>query len=477
MLYEKYRPNTFDGVIGQGLNADILKLQVATGKLAHTYLFEGNRGSGKTTTARILAKAVNCENPSDDGEPCGHCKSCIEIEQSRSLDVVEIDAASNNGVDNVRDIIEAMKYAPEGKKKVYIIDEAHMLTINAFNAFLKLLEEPPEYGMFILCTTDKDKLPITILSRCQRFVFKRISVEDIVTRLRLVNNTEMANIEDKALTLIAKLADGAMRDALSILEQVISAQKHSYSEISSMLGFQNNDKLFLLIQSILNGNSKDAIEILYGIDNIDKIAKKLNSLFRALMLILSGADTSLIQLVDEDIKVLQQISTYTNIDVVLGAVEELQKLDKLKNTSQPGILLEMTVIKMCLSCRKIVQNNQVHENVQHDQMQVQVNENVQQDQIQVQANENVQQNQVNENYELKNIKEQIISKIGEICSRNQSEQYMQLYNDVVQCQIKKEYAMNKIYIYGQQSLIDLEKNTKFFTKFINKFGKYEVVLV
>ena len=222
-LYRKYRPQTFDDVVGQLAVTQTLKTQLQSGKLSHAYLFTGSRGTGKTTSAKILAKAVNCENP-QDGNPCNCCKACIAIDSGSCMDVLEIDAASNNGVDNVRDLRDDAIYTPsQVKMRVYIIDEVHMLSISAFNALLKIIEEPPEHLLFILATTELHKVPATILSRCQRFSFRRISQEDIAARLQYVAYQEKIDLDDSAARVLARLADGAMRDGLSLLDQCASA--------------------------------------------------------------------------------------------------------------------------------------------------------------------------------------------------------------------------------------------------------------
>jgi len=222
-LYRKYRPQTFDDVVGQGAVTTTLKTQLQSGKLSHAYLFTGSRGTGKTSSAKILAKAVNCENP-QDGNPCGVCKACQTIDSGACMDVLEIDAASNNGVDNVRDLRDDAIYTPsQVKKRVYIIDEVHMLSISAFNALLKIIEEPPEHLLFILATTELHKVPATILSRCQRFSFRRISQEDIAARLQYVAYRENIDLDDSAARVLARMADGGMRDGLSLLDQCASA--------------------------------------------------------------------------------------------------------------------------------------------------------------------------------------------------------------------------------------------------------------
>ena len=222
-LYRKYRPQTFDDVVGQMAVTQTLKTQLQSGRLSHAYLFTGSRGTGKTTSAKILAKAVNCENP-QDGNPCNCCKSCIAIDSGSCMDVLEIDAASNNGVDNVRDLRDDAIYTPsQVKMRVYIIDEVHMLSISAFNALLKIIEEPPEHLLFILATTELHKVPATILSRCQRFSFRRISQDDIAARLQYVAYQERIDLDDSAARVLARLADGAMRDGLSLLDQCASA--------------------------------------------------------------------------------------------------------------------------------------------------------------------------------------------------------------------------------------------------------------
>ena len=222
-LYRKYRPQTFDDVVGQMAVTQTLKTQLQSGKLSHAYLFTGSRGTGKTTSAKILAKAVNCENP-QDGNPCNCCKACVAIDSGACMDVLEIDAASNNGVDNVRDLRDDAIYTPsQVKMRVYIIDEVHMLSISAFNALLKIIEEPPEHLLFILATTELHKVPATILSRCQRFSFRRISQEDIASRLQYVAYQEKIDLDDSAARVLARLADGAMRDGLSLLDQCASA--------------------------------------------------------------------------------------------------------------------------------------------------------------------------------------------------------------------------------------------------------------
>ena len=222
-LYRKYRPQTFDDMVGQTAVTQTLKTQLQSGRLSHAYLFTGSRGTGKTTSAKILAKAVNCENL-QDGNPCNCCKSCLAIDSGSCMDVLEIDAASNNGVDNVRDLRDDAIYTPsQVKMRVYIIDEVHMLSISAFNALLKIIEEPPEHLLFILATTELHKVPATILSRCQRFSFRRISQEDIAARLQYVAYQEKIELDDSAARVLARLADGAMRDGLSLLDQCASA--------------------------------------------------------------------------------------------------------------------------------------------------------------------------------------------------------------------------------------------------------------
>ena len=222
-LYRKYRPQTFDDVVGQLAVTQTLKTQVSSGKLSHAYLFTGSRGTGKTSSAKILAKAVNCENP-QDGNPCNRCDACRAIDSGACMDVLEIDAASNNGVDNVRDLRDDAIYTPsQVRMRVYIIDEVHMLSISAFNALLKIIEEPPEHLLFILATTELHKVPATILSRCQRFSFRRISQEDIAARLQFVAYQENIDMDDSAARVLARLADGGMRDGLSLLDQCASA--------------------------------------------------------------------------------------------------------------------------------------------------------------------------------------------------------------------------------------------------------------
>ncbi|HJA43739.1 MAG TPA: DNA polymerase III subunit gamma/tau, partial [Candidatus Dorea stercoravium] len=218
-LYRKFRPGEFEDVKGQDAIVTTLKNQIQTDRIGHAYLFCGTRGTGKTTVAKIFAKAVNCQHPVE-GSPCGECAMCRSIAAGTSMNVIEIDAASNNGVDNIREIREEVAYRPtEGRYKVYIIDEVHMLSIGAFNALLKTLEEPPEYVIFILATTEAHKIPVTILSRCQRYDFKRISIETISERLRELIGKEDLDVEDKAVRYIARMADGSMRDALSLLDQ------------------------------------------------------------------------------------------------------------------------------------------------------------------------------------------------------------------------------------------------------------------
>ena len=222
-LYRKYRPQTFDDVSGQLAVTQTLKTQVVTGKLSHAYLFTGSRGTGKTSCAKILAKAVNCLHP-DNGNPCNQCEACRAIDAGTCMDVLEIDAASNNGVDNVRDLRDDAVYTPsQVRKRVYIVDEVHMLSLSAFNALLKIIEEPPEHLLFILATTELHKVPATILSRCQRFSFRRISQEDIAARLQYVAYQESIDLDDGAARVLARLADGGMRDGLSLLDQCASA--------------------------------------------------------------------------------------------------------------------------------------------------------------------------------------------------------------------------------------------------------------
>ena len=236
-LYRKWRPQTFEDVKGQDHIVTTLKNQIRLNRIGHAYLFCGTRGTGKTSVAKIFAKSVNCLDPKD-GSPCGECAMCKAIQDQTSMNVIEIDAASNNGVDNIREIREEVEYSPtEGRYKVYIIDEVHMLSIGAFNALLKTLEEPPEYVIFILATTEVHKIPVTILSRCQRYDFRRISVEDLSGRLKEVIDREGLDVEEKAIRYIARAADGGMRDALSLLDQCAAFyidQKLTYDRVLEM---------------------------------------------------------------------------------------------------------------------------------------------------------------------------------------------------------------------------------------------------
>lgn len=353
-LYRKWRPQTFSDVVGQSHITVTLCNELKAGKLAHAYLFTGSRGTGKTSCAKILAKAVNCEHPID-GNPCNECEVCRGIDSGAILDVVEIDAASNNGVDNIRDLREEANYTPvRAKYRVYIIDEVHMLSVGAFNALLKTLEEPPEHVKFILATTEVHKLPATILSRCQRFDFKRIEPEDIAGRLNFVAKGEGFTIDDEAAMLIARVADGGMRDALSLLDQCAGQSDRVTAQlVSSVAGFTGRDHLFSLADCIKNSDCARALSIINELHNsscdMERLCGQLIEHYRNLMIIRSVNDPSgLIVCTASELKQMEtQALSYTleNIMYILSVLEATS--GNLRRGLNRRVETEMAFVRLC----------------------------------------------------------------------------------------------------------------------------------
>lgn len=355
-LYRKYRPAEFSDVKGQDHIVTTLTNQIKAGRIGHAYLFCGTRGTGKTTVAKIFAKAVNCENPTD-GSPCGTCSVCQRIGSGASLNVIEIDAASNNGVDDVRQIREEVSYPPtEGKYKVYIIDEVHMLSPGAFNALLKTLEEPPAYVIFILATTEAHKIPVTILSRCQRYDFHRITADTIAARLTELMQKEETSVDEKAIRYIAKAADGSMRDALSLLDQCISfylGQTLTYENVLEVLGAADTTVFAQLLQSILADDVAGAMEV---IDDVVRQGRELSQFvtdfiwYLRSLLILHSADQAedILELSEENFSLLKETGRSISDDSLMRYIRIFSNLlNEMRYASQKRVLLEIAVIRLC----------------------------------------------------------------------------------------------------------------------------------
>ena len=354
-LYREWRPKNFEDVVGQEHITTTLKNQILNDRIAHAYLFCGTRGTGKTSTAKVMAKALNCLNPID-GEPCNECEMCKRINDGLAIDVVELDAASNNGIDKIRDIIDDSKYPPqEAKFKVYIMDEVHMLSIGAVNAFLKTLEEPPANVVFILATTDPQKLPITILSRCQRFDFKRISTKNITDRLRTVVEAKGVLADDKSLNLIARVSDGAMRDSLSILDQAIAMGDGSvdYQSLVGMLGLITNEYLFDITSSVIERNIENAMvtieKLVFAGKDIHLFIKDLITHFRNLLMIkVTNNPEEVLDMSLENISLVKEQGSRIRVEEIMRDIRILQEAENnAKLSKQARLYLELAIIKMC----------------------------------------------------------------------------------------------------------------------------------
>ena len=354
-LYREWRPRTFYDVVGQEHITTTLKNQILNNRIAHAYLFCGTRGTGKTSTAKVFAKALNCLNLKD-GEPCNECEMCRKINEGLAIDVTELDAASNNGVDKIRDIIDDVKYPPqEARYKVYIMDEVHMLSAGAVNAFLKTLEEPPNNVIFILATTDPQKLPITILSRCQRFDFKRINNSDITARLRKIVNDQNVLADERSLNLIARVSDGAMRDSLSILDQAISMGNGNvdYNTVVSMLGLVTNEHLFNLVNAIIQRSVEKSIEIIedviYSGKDIYLFIKDLIAHYRNLLMVkVTNNPEEVLDMSEENIALIKEQGARLRAEEIMRCIRILQEAENnAKLSKQARLYCELAVIKMC----------------------------------------------------------------------------------------------------------------------------------
>lgn len=355
-LYRKFRPAEFEDVKGQDPIVETLKNQITADRVGHAYLFCGTRGTGKTTIAKIFAKAVNCENPVD-GSPCGVCKSCRTIASGASMNVIEIDAASNNGVDNIREIVDEVSYSPaEGKYKVYIIDEVHMLSMGAFNALLKTLEEPPEYVIFILATTEVHKIPITILSRCQRYDFKRIGVDTISDRLSELMEKEQIQAEPKALRYIAKTADGSLRDALSLLDQCIAfhfGKELTYDMVLDVLGAVDNEVFSRLLRHMIDQDVLGCISLLEEIvikgRELTQFVSDYTWYLRNLLLVKSCGDAEeVLDISSEHLKLLKEEADMTDQNAIMRFIRIFSELSgQIRYASAKRVMIEMAMIKAC----------------------------------------------------------------------------------------------------------------------------------
>lgn len=354
VLYRKYRPRVFADVYGQDHVTSTLKNEIKEGRISHAYLFTGSRGTGKTTCAKILAKAVNCPN-AVDGEPCNACEICKGLDSGTIYDVVEIDAASNNGVDNIRDLREEVNYTPtRGKYRVYIIDEVHMLSTGAFNALLKTLEEPPAHVIFILATTEVHKLPATILSRCQRFDFKRIQPETMAVRLQQVAGLEGMELAPDAATLIARIADGALRDGLSILDQCAGRSKQITAQlVSEVAGLAGREALYRLSDAVLARDSSAAVEELAQLHensyDMERLCVEMINHFRNFMMVKTVKKSrELIICTDDEYKHIEESAGQFTLAQILRGLDLFQStLVKIKGGATPRIEMEMAFIRLC----------------------------------------------------------------------------------------------------------------------------------
>lgn len=354
-LYRKWRPTSFEEVRGQDHIVKTLKNQINSGRIGHAYLFCGTRGTGKTSIAKIFARAVNCEHPVD-GSPCGECSMCRQIAEGASLNVVEIDAASNNGVENIRDIREQVQYPPtDGRYRVYIIDEVHMLSIGAFNALLKTLEEPPSYVIFILATTEVYKIPITILSRCQRYDFKRISIDTIAGRLAELTQAEQIDVDDRALRYVARAADGSMRDALSLLDQCVAfhfGEKLTYDNVLEVLGAVDNRVFSKLFQAVLASDTKACIReieemIIQGRD-LSQLVNDFVWYMRNLLIAKTTDEPGdMLDMSEENLAVLKEEAAGVDTETLMRYIRIFSELSgQLRYASQKRILVEIAFIKL-----------------------------------------------------------------------------------------------------------------------------------
>lgn len=370
-LYRKWRPRTFDGVVGQTAITDTLKNAIKRGKISHAFLFAGPRGTGKTSCAKIFAKALNCTNL-QDGEPCNECENCLAADQGTMNDIIEIDAASNNGVDEIRDIRDKVKYAPtQGKYKVYIIDEVHMLSMGAFNALLKTLEEPPEHVVFILATTELQKVPATIISRTQRYNFKRIDEHDLIARMTYILGQEKIDFEEKALEVIAQVADGGMRDSLSILDQILSydQDKVKYEDALRITGYAAQEKIEQVLLNLLNGQTSAALEIVHALlqdgASTKNILDELISLTVKGMLAIksNNEETFLTENYASELAKIPEEKFYSLVQAANNA------LNDLRYTNQQQIPLDVFVVQVTQAPAKADHTHQQDEAISSDVVQ------------------------------------------------------------------------------------------------------------
>lgn len=355
-LYRKFRPDNFADVKGQDHIVTTLTNQIKHNRIGHAYLFCGTRGTGKTTVAKILAKAVNCEHPVN-GSPCNECAMCKAIQAGTAMNVIEIDAASNNGVDNIREIREEVFYRPtEGKYKVYIIDEVHMLSVGAFNALLKTLEEPPSYVMFILATTEAHKIPITILSRCQRYDFHRITIDTIAARLDELLKVEGIEAEEKAVRYVAKAGDGSMRDALSLLDQCIAfylGQELTYDKVLEVLGAVDTEVFSKLLRKVIQGDVTGSIhileELIVGGRELSQFVGDFTWYMRNLLLVKTSEDPEeAIDVSSENMKLLKEESTMLDVETLMRYIRIFSDLsNQIRYATQKRVLVEIALIKLC----------------------------------------------------------------------------------------------------------------------------------